>query len=453
MVPSGSQAGSRAEPQAAPQPSGGDPDGRDGIRRYLTLGIVVIVCLVGGLGSWAALASLHGAVIAFGSIVVEGSSKRVQHPEGGVVSQILVRDGDHVVAGELVARLDDTVIAANLMIVEQQLIELTARRARLEAERDGRADLEVLPALSPGNEGAVARAFAGEQTLLRTRRAGRAGQIAQLRERIAQLKEESQGLAAQIGAKDQELTLIESELRDLAGLYEKKLVPATRLTALRREKARLEGERGQLQANLASTRGRVSEIKLQIIQIDQDMQTEVIEELREVEAKLAELRERKVAALDRQTRVDIRAPRDGVVHQLAVHTVGGVIGPAETIMMIVPDDETLVVEARVAPTDVDQVSPGQQAVLQLSAFNRRTTPEITGAVAHVSPDLTQDQSTGELYYVARIELSAEERERLGDLMLIPGMPVEAFIRTEERTPLSYIIQPLRDHVDRALREE
>lgn len=426
---------------------------RDQIGRYLAVGALVVLVLFGGIGGWAALASLQGAVIAPGLVAVEGSSKRVQHPEGGVVGEILVREGERVAAGDLLLRLDATVIAANLMVVEQQLIELTARRARLEAERDGRGDFATPRDLSSGNEAAVTAAFAGERTFLKSRLTARDGKIAQLEERIVQLEEESRGREAQIVAKAKELELIASELRDLVGLFEKRLVPAARLTALRREAARLEGERGQLQAEVASTLGRISEIRLQIIQIDQDAQTEVIKELREVESKLAELRERKVAALDRLTRVELRAPRDGVVHQLAVHTIGGVIGPAETVMMIVPDDEVMVIEVRVAPTDVDQLWPGQEAVIRFAAFNQRTTPETFGTVAHISPDLTKDEKTGESYYIVRLTLPPEELARLGDLKLVPGMPVESFIQTGARSALSYLVRPMSDQLDRALREE
>ena len=230
------------------------------------------------------------------------------------------------------------------------------------------------------------------------------------------------------------------------------MVQIQRVTALERDAARLDGERGGLISSVAQTKGRITETELQMIQIDQDLRTEVGKELADIRGKVAELVERKVTAEDQLKRIDIRSPQDGVVHQLAVHTVGGVIGPAEAIMLIVPAADSLEVESKINPQDIDQVRIGHPALLRFSAFNQRTTPEVNGIVSRVSADLTNDQRTGASYYTVRITLPPEELSRLTGLKLIPGMPVEAFVRTGDRTVLSYLTKPLTDHLTTAFRE-
>lgn len=426
----------------------------DGIERHLFLGAAVALLLVLGGGGWAAVAALNGAVIASGTVVVESSGKRVQHPEGGVVGSIAVKEGQHVGAGDLLLRLDETVTLANLMVIDTQLVELAARRARLEAERDGAGELHHAPELVARRaEANVARALDGEATLFASRRTALDGQVAQLKARIDQLGDETGGLEAQIAAKSVELGFIKEEIAGTEVLYKKGLSPLTRLRALQRDEARISGERGQLQADLARTRGRVSETQLQILQLDQDRRAEVISELREIEAKWAELEERRIAAQDRLTRIELRAPVAGIVHQLNVHTVGGVISPGETVMMIVPGDDTLVIEAKVSPADIDQVLVGQTAEIRLAAFNQKTTPEIEGLISRVAADLTKDEKTGLSYYVAQVTLPPEQLARLGSLKLIPGMPAEIFLQTGERTALSYLVKPLQDQLARAMREE
>ena len=235
-------------------------------------------------------------------------------------------------------------------------------------------------------------------------------------------------------------------------LYQKNLVPLTRLTALQRDAARLDGERSQLIGAVAQAKGKIAEIQLQMIQVDQDLRTEVGKDLIETRSKLAELAERKTAAVDQLNRTDIRAPQSGRVHELAVHTIGGVISPGEQIMLIVPDTDALAVEVKIAPRDIEQVYVGQTASMHFAAFNQKTTPELQGAVSMVSPDLTQDQRTGTSYYTSRVALKADELEKLGQSKLMPGMPVEVFIQTSERTVLSYLTKPLTDQAERAFRE-
>lgn len=425
---------------------------RASIRTHLLVGLSVVVLLAGGLGGWASTAQISGALIAPGQIVVESSVKKVQHPTGGVVGELLAHDGDIVKTGQVLVRLDDTVTKANLAIVTKTLDALQARAARLQAEQQG-ADKVTFPAslLDRAGDPDVRDVMASETKLFEVRTTGRAGQKAQLHERIRQLNEEIDGLNAQENAKQQEIALVNQELTGVRALYAQHLVQLTRLTTLERDGARLEGERAQYVASKAQTKGKITETELQIIQIDKDMVSDVSKDLRETNDKIGELVERKVTAEDQLRRVDIRAPQDGMVEQSTVHTVGGVISAGDAIMMIVPQTDDLQVEAKVNPQDIDKLQIGQKTLLRLSAFNQRTTPELNGVVSRVSPDVTTDQRTGQTYYTIRVSMPPEEVARLGEVKLIPGMPVEAFVQTGDRTLLSYLIKPLHDQLMRAFR--
>lgn len=426
---------------------------RRSARRHIWVGFGVVVLMIGGVGGWAAATDVAGAVIAPGVVVVESNIRKVQHPTGGVVGEIRVRDGDRTRAGDILVRLDETITRANLAIVTRALDELGARKARLEAERDG-TDNVTFPddLLQRASDRDVRLIVAGEHSLFNLRRAARIGQQAQLRQRISQLGEEVTGLTAQASAKAQEIVLVQRELLGARELWEKNLMPITKLTALEREAVRLEGERAQLTAQSAQAKGRIAEVELQVLQIDRDLTSEVGKELREVDAKSGELTERRVAAEEQLKRIDIRAPQAGTVHQSIVHTVGGVISAADSIMLIVPDADSLVVEAKVAPNEIDQLQRGQEAVLRFLAFNQRTTPEINGKVTSISADVTSDPRTGLAYYTVRIALPAQELSRLGDVKVIPGMPVETFIKTGDRRVVSYLIKPLQDQITRSFRE-
>jgi HlyD family secretion protein len=425
------------------------------IQRYLIAGIVIVVFVTFGIGGWAATAKLSGAVIGQGMLVVDSNVKKVQHPTGGVVGELRVREGDRVKAGDILVRLDETQTLANATIITKNFDELLARQARLETERD-KGDQVVFPAIlldrasDPGSD--AARAIAAEKSLFDLRRQARDGQKAQLRERSAQLQEEIKGYLGQAEAKQKEVELIHQELEGVRTLWQKNLIPITRLTALERDTARLEGERSQLSGLTAQSKGKIAEIELQIIQIDQDLRTEVGKDLIEARSKISELAERKTAAVDQLNRIDIRAPQNGRVHQLAVHTVGGVIAPGEQIMLIVPDADALAVEVKMAPRDIDQLYVGQTALMRFAAFNQKTTPEIEGEVSLISADLSQDQRTGTSYYTTRVALKPEELARLGSAKLVPGMPVDVFIQTPSRTALSYLVKPLRDQAERAFKE-
>ncbi|TPN76172.1 HlyD family type I secretion periplasmic adaptor subunit [Mesorhizobium sp. CU2] len=427
---------------------------RQAIRRNVRIGAIAAALLVGGLGLWAAASSLAGAVVAGGHLVVDSNVKAVQHPQGGVIGALNVQNGSMVSAGDVLVRLDDTVARANLGIVDNNLDELAARRARLIAERDGAA-VVTYPEdlLAKASDPEIAHLIDGENRLFSLRRQARDGQVSQLRERVVQLRQEIAGIEAQLKSKQEEITLTKVELDSMRSLWKKKLVPISRKTESERAQARLDGENGQLVAAAAQTRGRISEIELAIIQIDQDMRSEVAGELREIDAKMGELRERKIAAEQSLRQIDIRAPQSGRVHQLVVHTVGGVIAPGEAIMQIVPTADALVVEARVAPQDIDQVRIGQPATLRLSAFSQQTTPEVEGQVDRISPDLIEDPKAGVAYYAVRIALNEASLKQAGPLELKPGMPAEVFLKTGDRTVLSYLLKPLTDQASRAFRSD
>ena len=425
------------------------------IQRYIIAGGILVALVTFGIGGWASTTELSGAVVAQGTIVVDSSVKKVQHPTGGIVSELRVKEGDPVKAGDILVRLDETQTLANATIIIKSFDELQARQARLEAERDG-AEQIVFPGVlverAKDTKSEAARAIAAERSLFDLRRMARSGQKAQLKERSLQLQNEIVGYTGQLDAKQKEVSFVYQELEGVRTLWQKNLVPITRLTALERDTARIEGERSQLSGMIAQAKGKISEIELQTIQIDQDLRTEVGKDLIETRSKISELSERRTAAADQLNRIDIRAPRNGRVHQLAVHTVGGVISPGEQIMLIVPDNDTLAVEARIQPRDIEQLYVGQSSFLHFAALNQRTTPEIEGDVVMVSADLTQDQRTGTSYYTARVSLKPDQVARLGEAKLVPGMPVDVFIQTPGRTALAYLIKPLKEQAERALKE-
>ncbi|WP_113339948.1 HlyD family type I secretion periplasmic adaptor subunit [Rhizobium cremeum] len=424
------------------------------IRRHLAAGLALGLVLVGGAGGWAATTELAGAVVASGSFVVDSYVKKVQHPKGGVVGEILVQEGAQVRAGDVVMRLDATQTRASLAIVTKRLDELTARLARLEAERD---DLDAIDfpdqLLARRDNPDVASAIRSETRLFEFRREARAGKKAQLGERIAQYEHEIEGLKAQEIAYADGLRVLQSEIVSQETLQERGVVSVQRLNSLRTQAATFGGERGEKIAYQAQAQGRITETRLQILQIEQDLKTEVGQELREIQGQIGEFIERKTAAEDELKRIDIVAPQSGTVHQLAVHTVGGVVSPGEPIMLIVPKGEDLALDVRIQPKDIDQVQPGQKAVLRLSAFSQRTTPELNGHVSRVAADLSTDEKSGLTYYLVRLSISHEEMQKLGGLTLVPGMPAEAMIKTGDRTALSYLVKPISDQINRAFREE
>lgn len=421
-------------------------------RRSLLVGGIAGLLLVFGIGGWAATTQLSGAVIASGKLVVDSNVKKIQHSTGGIVGELLVKEGDKVKQGDVVLRLDGTQTRSSLGIVNKAIDELLARQARNEAELDGVQSVAFPAALEARrSDPEVARLMSGEKKLFEMRRTARDGQKAKLREQIQQLQLQIQGNQAQEAAKVKEIQLVAQELEGVRVLWKQNLVPISRVTALERDSARLEGERAALTANVAQNRGRIAELELKIHQIDQDLSTEVGKEMAENRAKMSEMTERRIAADDQLKRIDLIAPQDGRIFQRSVHTVGGVIQAGEQVMLIVPESDSLIVEAKVAPHDIDQVHVGQHAVLRFAAFNQRTTPELDGEVIHIGADVTQDDRASEPYYSVRIRVLDGELARLDGLQLIAGMPVEAFIQTTPRTVASFLVKPLTDQLARAFR--
>ena len=434
-----------------------DEEAPDHIGRYLATGSIMAAVMVVGLGGWASTTELAGAVLAQGTVVVDSKVKKVQHPTGGIVGEIRVKDGDSVKAGDILIKLDETITRANLLTVTTQLDELDVRKARLFADRDGANVVTFPPDLvQRRNEPSLLTTMQSEQTLFENRRTARDGQRSQLRERAAQLASEIEGVHGQVIGKSAEIKLAKAEIDRLVPLEFEHYVPATKMNGTRRDLARLEGELSQLTSAMAQAKQKIAETELQMLQLDQDMHSEVSKELRELQGKEAELIERKVTAQDQLGRIEIWAPQAGIVHQLSVHTIGGVIAQGEPIMMIVPEDDQLVIEAKIAPSDIDHVRPNQVAFIRFPAFNQRTTPEFSGHVTVLSADLTRDTGgaqPGPPYYLARIALAAEDLTKLGALRLVPGMPAEVHIETPKRTAMSYLVKPLADQIAVAFKEK
>lgn len=402
---------------------------------------------------WATLVPLSGAVVLPGTLVVESSIKKIQHPTGGVVAKIPVNDGMHVGAGTLLVQLDDTQLKANQQLLADQLDQIRARIARLIAERDATTIIHFPEQLANREQEAeIAHLVAAESALFNARAKARQGQKDLYASNIRQFQEQIDGFNSEIQSKTSQLTLIASELSGVQELYAKGLVPLTRLTTLQRDSAQLEGERARLAATIAETNAKIGQARLQITQIDQDFRSEVMKDLRESQDKEAELMQRNVAAKDQLDRVDIRAPTSGVVHQLAIHTIGGVIRAGDVIMDIVPDTDDLEIEGHLPPNEIDQVARGQRAYLRFSALDRPTMPEVRGTVTYVSADLSHDERTNASFYTVKIDLPEGERRHLDGLTLISGMPVEIFLQTGSRTMLSYLLKPITDQLHRMFNE-
>jgi HlyD family secretion protein len=356
----------------------------------------------------------------------------------------------HVRAGDLLLRLDETQLRANAQVLSQQLDQVRVRLSRLIAERDG-LDQPEMPHEMAGrsDDTDISRLWASEISLFNSRAATRRNAKELLQTHVGQLGEQISGLDAQVKSKAAQHDLISGELEGVDGLYQKGLVPLTRKTSLQREAARLDGERGQVVAAIAEAKSKISEAELQAVRIDQDFRTEVMKDLREAQDKEAELVEKTTAAQDLLKRVDLRAPTNGIVHQLSVHTISGVITPGEVVMEIVPESDELQIEAKLPPQEVDHVRQGQGASIRFSAFNQRTTPQLEGVVSYVSADLNHDRqkaSNTPNYYTVRVTLPSSERRRLGGMELVSGMPVEVFLQTGSRTMMSYLLKPITDQL-------
>jgi len=430
-----------------------EKDHRSNPRGPLVFGLALIVIAFGGFVVWAASAPLDSAVLASGVVVVESERKVVQHLEGGIVKEILVQDGDYVNKGDLLILMDDTRARSLVEIIKGQLNSELALEARLIAERE---DVEhiVFPVelLYQENED-VRQILEGQQQLFDARRQSLQGQLDILNQRIAQYREQIEGLKAQQISREQQIILFEQELVGLEQLSAAGNIAENFVIEKKRQLARLQGEQGKFRADVALSRQGIGETKLQIQQVRKTMQEQVVTQLRETQNSIADLKERFVTASDVLDRIEVLAPASGVVIGLNVHTVSGVIGPGVNILEIVPQDEELIFEARVQTTDIDDIEPGQRATVRLSAFSFRNTLLIEGEVINVSADSLTDPYTGASYYAARIRVPQEELAKLGDARLYPGMPVEAQIKTGKRTMLAYIMTPVSDILARAFKEK
>lgn len=428
-------------------------EARDDIRSNLILGAAVTAMLIVGGGLWLGLTRIAGAVIAPATVVVESNIKKVQHLTGGTIGGIFAQDGDHVRAGDVVARLDDTLTRANLQIISEDLDRATVRLARLEAERQGLPEMQLPSSLQARmGDPELAALVRGERTLFESRATALTGQKAQLQSRSKQLERQIDGLKAQQAAEDQSVVLLDGDLGDVQALFTKKLVSKERLSNIRLDATRAHGESGRLAAAVAEAQAKVSETELQILQLDEQRRSEVTSELRETEAKETELSERKVVAQDELTKTNIRAPQSGTVQESAIHTIGGVIAPGEVIMMIVPDTDNLVVDALIPPSRIDDVRPGQHVSIRFPAFDAGTTPACQGSVKRISADLIKDQQKQLSYFSARINVENKAACLTDAKVLKPGMPAEVHISTDERSVWSYLLKPLTDQMSRAFRQ-
>lgn len=423
-------------------------------RGSILLGLVALALLLGGFGLWSATSRIAGAVVGGGQVEVEQNRQVVQHPDGGVVDDILVKDGDLVAAGTPLLRLDGTLLKSELAIVEGQFFEILARRGRLEAERDDAPAVTFPEELVRFAEGrpTIAALMTGQERLFAARTETQANEIDQLRRRGAQIASQIAGIAAQRAATDSQLVLIGKELADLTGLLAKGLTQAGRVLALEREKARLEGVAGELDATRAEAEGKITEIDIEILKRGSTRREEANTQLRDLGYRELELAERRRTLSEQIDRLEIRAPVSGVVHALQVTTPRSVIRAADPVLYLIPQDRPLIIAARVSPVHVDEVRVGQEVTLRFAALDSRTTPELFGQVARISADALTDEASRSAYYRAEVTLEPGELAKLAGHAIIPGMPVEVFIRTGERTPLAYLVKPLAEYFNRAFRE-
>lgn len=423
------------------------------IRRYLLLAGVTVGGLVVGAGGWAATMNITSAVVGSGVIGIEGNTKKIQHGQGGIVRDIRVTDGMTVRAGDILVRLDGVEASTSLAAAVKEIDQLEARRLRLTAERDGRGELiDPIEQMARADDRKFMDGLRSETSLFQARRDQIDSKKSQLKEQIAQITRQREGTIKRLESNAEEISWTRQQADRIENLAKEGLVQFSRLADSKRTVAQLDGERSQLVSDDAASEKRISEIELQIGQLDKDQRAEVLTDLLDTDGKLSKLSEQRLALEDQIAHLDIRSPVDGIVHQLATHTIGGLLSPGETAMSIVPTHDALTVEAKIKPTDVDQVTAGQTARLRFSAFNQRTTSEIEGRVESVSPDVSANEQTGETWYTARIAISPEQRAKLGGLALIPGMPVESYINAAPRTALSYLVKPISDQMERAMRE-
>lgn len=421
----------------------------------IIVGYSAAVLLICGIGYWSVSTEITGAVVTSGAIEIESESQVVQHPDGGVVDEILVRNGDTVSTGDVLVRLDSTFLRSELAVIEDQLAEIFARSVRLLAERDGSAELGIAedPKIYSLPPGVVDEQLDGQSALFEARLVSLNREKEQLNKQQGQIKQQIEGLTAQLNSARRQQDLFKQEISDVQSLFSRGLVQAARLLDLQRAEAEREGQIGGYLAQIAEAETRISEIELQTLRILDARREEAIAQLRDLAFNEREFLERRASLLEQLGRLDIVAPVSGVVFGSQVFAEKSVLEPAAPVLFIVPSDQPLHVAARIDPIDVDQIYTGQEVSLVFSAFNRRTTPQGLGNVRFVSADASVDQYTGLTFYEAVVTIDDATKEALSGLELVPGMPVEAYIKTDERTPLSYLIQPVSVYFSRAFREE
>lgn len=418
------------------------------------MGLLVLLVALGGFGFWAAVAPIDSAAVAPGVVTVESARKTVQHLEGGIVSEILVREGDKVEPGAILLRLDDTEARAQLEIVRSKFLALRAEEARLMAERDELAAIQFPEdLLEEGSDPRVTEALSGQRRVFQARRQAMTGEVAVLEQRVDQLEQQIEGLEALVQSKERRIALHQEEIDGLLKLFDKGLGDKSRLRESERLVAELEGERAEHQSAIAAARIQIGETELQIVQVNRHFMSEVVEELRRVQTELSDLRERIRALGNTLARTEVRAPVGGDVVAMKIHTVGGVLRPGDAILDVIPQGEPLIVEAQVQPNDIDRVFPGLEANIRFSAFSATTTPEVPGTVLTVSADRLTDQQSGMPYFLARIQVTPEGMDALRGLTLLPGMPADVMIKTGERTFFEYLMRPIVDRIVLSFRED
>ncbi len=424
-------------------------------RKPLVLGFFSLLLLVGGFGTWAVTVNISGAVMADGQVEVDQNRQVIQHPDGGVIAKIMVQEGDHVNANDILLSLDATRLRSELAVIEGQLFELMARRGRLEAERDKidriTFDTELIAAGTKSQN--TASLMQGQQRLFEARHESLDQEIAQMQKRGSQIHDQIGGISAQQTALGLQLDLIKQELEAQQTLLDRGLAQASRVLGLLREEARLHGTMGELAANKAQAEGRITEIGIEVLKFATKRREDAITNLRDLQFREIELQEKRSALKEHLSRLDIRAPVSGIVHGLQFFATRAVIKPAEPVLFLVPQDRPLVITAKILVHNIDQVFIGQEVRLLFGAFDARTTPELMGRMVKISADAFTDKRTQASYYRSEIVLLDGEIDRLPEnAVLIPGMPVQAFIRTNDRTPLTYLLKPLADYFNRSFRE-
>jgi HlyD family secretion protein len=434
-------------PDAEPDP------GAERLRLRTRRAYLLIAALVLGFFGLSAILQVGGAVVGSGEVAVESNVKTLIHPTGGILKALMVRDGDHVARGQLLMRLDQGVSSVGAESAALGLEQLLARRARLEAERDGASSILFPPDLTTKTDTRASEAMARERQLFALRRRERDGSVALLKQRVQQYQEQIASFQAQIAAIESQMTLIEPELAGLRKLHDRQLVTINRLNEMERTAVQMKGSKAALESNIAEARAHISEANEQILNVDKQIRSDAGTQLAEVVGQLNDQQVRVATTNDTVDRSEIRAPQSGVVDKIAFPTIGSAVPAAQPLLQIVPDRDSMIVEARIRPQDVDQVRVGQGARVTFSGFNRQTTPDIPGKLIFVSPDLTADQRTGQSYYRIKVRLDADALARAPQIALKAGMPAEIFVETGNRSILSFLIKPLSDQLRYSMRSE